>query len=80
MAEDDCNDGQPQQHDEGHERNQAIPVIVNTRKNPVKKAPNKSNLKNIKRSNQLLQALDLPTVMNVNPRSIYNKVKEFHNL
>ena len=82
MAEDDCNDGQPQQHDEGHERNQAIPVIVNARKttfNPVKKAQNKSNLKNIKRSNKLLQALDLPTVMNVNPRSIYNKVKEFHN-
>ena len=25
-----------------------------------------------------MQALNLPTVMNVNPRSIYNKAKEFH--
>ena len=25
-----------------------------------------------------MQALNLPTVMNVNPRSIYNKVQEFH--
>ena len=39
---------------------------------------NKNNLKTIKRSNKLMQALNLPTVMNVNPRSIYNKVEEFH--
>ena len=32
----------------------------------------------IKRSNKLIQALNLPTVMNVNPRSVYNKVNEFH--
>ena len=32
----------------------------------------------MKRSNKLIQALDLPTVMNVNPRSIYNKAEEFH--
>ena len=36
------------------------------------------NIKNIKRSNKLLQALNLPTIMNVNPRSIYNKKEEFH--
>ena len=30
-------------------------------------------------SNKVMQALNLPTVMNVNPRSIYNKVNEFHN-
>ena len=32
----------------------------------------------MKRSNKLIQALNLPTVMNVNPRSIYNKKDEFH--
>ena len=37
-----------------------------------------NNFKNIKRSNKLLQALNLPTIMNVNPRSIYNKTEEFH--
>ena len=31
-----------------------------------------SNLKSIKRSNRAVQALNLPTVMNINPRSAYN--------
>ena len=31
-----------------------------------------SNLKSIKRSNRVVQALSLPTVMNINPRSAYN--------
>ena len=39
---------------------------------------NKNNLVTVKRSNKLLQALDLPNVMNVNPRSVYNKIHEFH--
>ena len=47
--------------------------------NTDNKTQNKSNLKTIKRSNKVMQALNLPTVMNVNPRSIYNKAKEFHN-
>ena len=34
----------------------------------------------IKRSNKLLHALDLPTIISLNPRSIYNKVDEFHIL
>ena len=34
----------------------------------------------IKRSNKLLNALDLPTIINLNPRSVYNKVDEFHTL
>ena len=38
---------------------------------------NKNNLKIIPKSNKLVQALNLPSVMNVNPRSIYNKLKEF---
>ena len=35
-------------------------------------------LHTIKRSNKLLEALFLPTIVNLNPRSIYNKVDEFH--
>ena len=34
-------------------------------------------LTTIRRSNKLLQALDLPKIVNLNPRSIYNKVDEF---
>ena len=32
----------------------------------------------MKRSNKPLQALNLPVIANINPRSVYNKVKEFH--
>ena len=38
------------------------------------------NLKVVKRSNKQIQALDLPIVANINPRSVYNKVNEFHTL
>jgi hypothetical protein len=78
MAQDNFNDEQPQSDDAGSEANQPIPVIVNRRKtnfNPANKTQNKSNLKSIKRSNKLLQALDLPSVMNVNPRSVYNNCR-----
>ena len=36
-----------------------------------------SNNVTIKRSNKLVQALNLPTLMNLNPRSLYNKAEEF---
>ena len=39
----------------------------------------RSNLKVIKRSNTVLQALNLPTICNVNPRSVYNKIDELCN-
>ena len=42
------------------------------------KEKNHRNLKTIHKSNKLVQALALPVVINVNPRSIYNKVNEFH--
>ena len=35
-------------------------------------------MKTIKRSNKLIQALQLPVIANLNPRSVYNKVDEFH--
>ena len=36
-----------------------------------------SNLKLVKRCNKTVQALSLPKTLNLNPRSIYNKVAEF---
>ena len=48
-------------------------------KNKSKETRNKNNLEIIKRSNKLVQALDLPTLCNLNPRSVYNKIDEFHD-
>jgi len=48
----------------------------------IKTEPNKilhKNIKTIKRSNKLIEALVLPRIININPRSVYNKVIEFHN-
>ena len=36
------------------------------------------NIKVIKRSNKIVQSINLPSIANINPRSVYNKVKEFH--
>ena len=61
----------------------SIPVHISTRsksKQKTKQKPQKRNVKTIKRSNKSLEALDLPTVINLNPRSVYNKVDEFHTL
>ena len=55
----------------------ALPEAGNIRKQNV--SQNKlNNLKVIKRSNKPNHALNLPTITNINPRSVYNKVKEFH--
>ena len=43
----------------------------------VRKSKKLRNLVVIKRSNKVVQALQLPKVLNLNPRSIYNKKKEF---
>ena len=55
-----------------------IPVIVNIfkrrRQQTIKRKPVQ---KTIRRNNLILQAIELPTVMNLNPRSIYNKSEEF---
>ena len=39
---------------------------------------NNKNLKTVNRSFKLVQALELPVIANMNPRSVYNKVEEFH--
>ena len=36
------------------------------------------NIITIKRSNKVVQALGLPVICNLNPRSVYNKIDEFH--
>ena len=61
---------------------QCIPVRITVRgenrvSNQEKRIPVR---KVLKRNNVLLQALNLPSVMNINPRSIYNKVDEFLTL
>ena len=47
-------------------------------KTDMKKTRNMKNLKTIKRNNKVFQALNLPTICNLNPRSVYNKCDEFH--
>ena len=37
-------------------------------------------LKTIRRNNAILQSMELPVIMNINPRSIYNKTEEFYEL
>ena len=60
---------------------QPIPVFTSER-GPVKsRNTNRDNFnKRVKRSNNVLEALELPSVLNLNPRSVYNKVDEFHSL
>ena len=59
-----------------------IPVHITNRPNHHNQIRNQNSKNNItiKRSNKLLQALNLPVVLNVNPRSVYNKISEFHTL
>ena len=82
MVEDGRDGGPAEQHDEGDEGIRPIPVMISDRKakqNTKENKQNRNNIKTIKRSNKAIQALSLPTVMNVNPRSIYNKANEFQN-
>ena len=51
--------------------------LINQRLQNVTKA-NVNNLTVIKRSNKPIQTLNLPVFLNVNPRSVYNKVNQFH--
>ena len=39
---------------------------------------NLSNVNKVNKSSKLFQALSLPTICNMNPRSVYNKIDEFH--
>ena len=58
-----------------------ISVIVGHRPNSfILKSPRKKVLAQIRRSNKALVAINLPTVININPRSVYNKIDEFHKM
>ena len=46
--------------------------------NVLPQRPHKyNNLKTIQKSNKAVQALRLPTVVNINPRSLNNKLESF---
>jgi hypothetical protein len=51
--------------------------ISKFREQRQKKKFNLKNLVTVKRSNKVIEALSLPKVLNLNPRSIYNKKNEF---
>ena len=61
-----------------------IPVIINNRPEKIlTKSDRGSNLRNLvtlRRNNKLVEASRLPVVVNLNPRSLYNKKDEFRIL
>jgi hypothetical protein len=58
-----------------------IPVIISERQNRVSQYVQRVPVRKVlKRNNQLLKAFHLPSVMNINLRSVYNKVDEFLTL
>ena len=58
-----------------------IPVQISLHRKPkIQSDRLTSSRKTIKRKNNVLKALELPKVMNINPRSIYNKADEFCQL
>ena len=64
------------------DRSNAIPVWITNReefKQFSARVPTRNNI-TIKRSNKLLTAVQLPVVVNLNPRSVYNKAEEFKTM
>ena len=64
------------------ESSNEIPVHITTQnrtqsRNRRDGGANRQNNKTVRRSNKAVQALILPSVANVNPRSVYNKSEEF---
>ena len=60
---------------------QTIPVHVSQSRPPVvRNEKRKRFIKTIQRNNSLIYACSLPTVINLNPRSLYNKTDEFHTI
>ena len=57
-----------------------IPVIISSRSQLPLPINRKPCLVTIKRSNKLLAAVQLPIVVNLNPRSIYNKADAFKTM
>ena len=60
-----------------------IPVLVSTDRNfnyPGQHGQNKRNLITVRRCDKSLEAANLPTIVSVNPRSLYNKQLNFRTL
>ena len=57
--------------------NERIPVQISQTRNKMKNEVKPRNVKVVKRNNKLLEALELPVIANINPRSVYNKADEF---
>ena len=59
-----------------------IPVYISSNRNehPILKPTRPPVRKTVRRNNLVLQSMELPIVMNLNPRSIYNKTDEFYLL
>ena len=76
------NDAQDDEHTlfKGGEYGTEVPGHngINKNKRNRRKQRRIQNLKVIKRDNKVIQALNLPTICNLNPRSVYNKTNEFH--
>ena len=64
------------------EAEQSIPVHISEYRNetPTLLPRRQPALKIIRRNNDILQSIELPVIMNINPRSIYNKTEEFSEL
>ena len=58
----------------------SIPVHISDRILNVPSSPRNKVLRPIKKSDKALAAVNLPTVANINPRSVYNKITEFHDM
>ena len=58
-------------------KNELRKTIYHFREQRKRKKEQFRNLVVVKRSNKIFQAIDLPNVLNLNPRSIYNKINEF---
>ena len=57
---------------------QKIPVLITQKMSYVEPKETRVPVrKTIKRNNAILKALNLPVIMNINPRSIYNKTDDF---
>ena len=83
---DDENDKQADEpNGDAAEKDNDTNVITNKLKEKIfkfreQRKSSKQRMKNltvIKRSNKVCEALNLPKVLNLNPRSIYNKIDEF---
>lgn len=58
----------------------SIPVFISANRNeqPISKPRRPPVRKTVRRNILVLQSVELPVVMNLNPRSIYNKTDEFY--